>query len=493
MNNNGKSFSRLTFFRNWISLTGLLIAASAFFAFVLLFALDAFAPFSNPYMGLLTYFAVPGVLLFGVLLGLFGAWFGRRAFQRVTAGGLPPLQIDLSQPKQRRIMAVFAVAAVSLLLVTAVGSYQSYHFSESVSFCGRTCHTVMQPEYTAYLHSPHAKVECSACHVGPGAEAFVRAKLQGTHQLMGVLSGQYPKPVPAPVKHMRAAHDTCLECHWEKRYIGILDRNYTHFLADKENTPYTVRLLINVGGSDPNHGPVGGIHYHMNVARKIEFIATDAQRQIIPWVRMTEADGTVTEYRTPDFKGDPSKLEIRRMDCLDCHNRVGHQLRTPDAAVDLAMSLGKIDPALPSIKKNAVAVLAKSYTGEKEAVEKIAAGLAELYPNDPRIRAAISVVQDIYRQNIFPDMNASWKAYPDNVGHKDSAGCFRCHDNQHVSAADKKKMIQAGDCKACHIIFAQGKGAELNKGSASGLPFAHPGGDLDPSMKCSECHNGGSL
>ncbi len=496
MNNNGKQFSqfsRLAFFRNWISLTGLLIAVSAFFAFLLLFVLDSFAPFSNPYMGLLTYFVAPAVLLFGLLLGLLGAWLERRAFAHAAPGRIPPLRIDLSQPGQRRVMGIFAVGAVLLLLVTAVGSYRSYHFTESVGFCGRMCHTVMRPEYTAYLHSPHAKVECSACHVGPGAEAFVRAKLQGTHQLLGVLRGNYPKPVPAPVKNMRSAHDTCLECHWEKRYIGILDRNYAHFLADKDNTPYTVRLLINVGGCDPDHGPVGGIHYHMNVARKIEFVATDERRQVIPWVRVTEADGAVTEYRSPDFKADPSKFAIRRMDCLDCHNRVGHQLHTPDAAVDLAMSLGKIDPALPSIKKNAVAVLAKIYASDKEAAEKIAAGLAEQYPNEPRIHAVVGVVQDIYRQNIFPDMKASWQAYPDNVGHKDSAGCFRCHDNQHVSATDKKKMIQAGDCKACHIIFAQGKGADLNKGSASGMTFAHPGGDLDPSMKCSECHNGGSL
>ncbi len=492
MNDTGKPFSRLALFRNWISLTGLLIAVSAFFAFLLLFVLDSLAPFSNPYMGLLTYFVSPAFLLFGLGLGLFGAWMERRAVARTMPGKLPPMQIDLTQPKQRRLMAVFALVAVVFLLVTAVGSYRSYHFTESVSFCGLTCHTVMQPEYTTYLHSPHAKVECAGCHVGPGAEAFVRAKLQGTHQLLGVLTDHYPKPVPAPVKNMRSARETCQECHSDKRYIGILDRNYTHFLADKENTPYTVRLLINVGGSDPNHGPVGGIHYHMNIARKIEFIATDAQRQVIPWVRVTAANGTVTEYRAPDFKGDPAKSDIRRMDCLDCHNRIGHQLQSPDTAVDLAMALGQIDPSLPSIKKNAVAALAGTYASEKDATEKIAAGLAGQYPNEPRIRTVIGVVQDLYLQNVFPAMKASWKSYPDNVGHKDSAGCFRCHDNQHVATTDKKKTIQA-DCNGCHVIFAQGKGADLAKGNAGGMKFAHPGGDLDPATKCSECHNGGSL
>jgi hypothetical protein len=177
---------------------------------------------------------------------------------------------------------------------------------------------------------------------------------------------------------------------------------------------------------------------------------------------------------------------------LDCHNRIGHQLRAPDAAVDLAMSVGKIDPSLPFIKKNAVAALAKTYATEQEAAQKIATMLTEQYPNEPRIKPVIAAVQDIYQRNIFPSMKASWKAYPDNVGHKDSAGCFRCHDNKHASTTDKKKIIQANDCKACHLIFAQGKGAELQKTSATGLPFAHPGGDFGDA-KCSDCHTGGPM
>jgi nitrate/TMAO reductase-like tetraheme cytochrome c subunit len=487
-----KKPSTLSLFRNWISLTGLLVAVASFFGFFLLFMLDSLAPFSNPYMGLLTYFVAPAFLIAGILLAIVGAWIERRALAHAAPGHMPALQIDLSQPRHRRLMGLFVAVGVVFLLATAIGSYRSYHFTESVQFCGLTCHAVMKPEYVTYLHSPHAKVECSACHVGPGAQAFMRAKLQGTHQLLGVMKGNYPKPVPAPVKNMREAKDTCLGCHWEKRYIGILDRNYTHFLADKENTPYTVRLLLNVGGSDPDHGPVGGIHYHMNVARKIEFIVTDEQRQVIPWVRMTEADGKVTEYRAEDFKGDPNQYPIRRMDCLDCHNRIGHQLRAPDAAVDLAMSVGKIDPSLPFIKKNAVAALAKTYATEQEAAQKIATMLTEQYPNEPRIKPVIAAVQDIYQRNIFPSMKASWKAYPDNVGHKDSAGCFRCHDNKHASTTDKKKIIQANDCKACHLIFAQGKGAELQKTSATGLPFAHPGGDFGDA-KCSDCHTGGPM
>jgi hypothetical protein len=309
---------------------------------------------------------------------------------------------------------------------------------------------------------------------------------------MGVLRDKYPKPVPAPVKGMPSSEVTCQECHWVKRFIGNLDRTSTRFLADKANTPYTVRLLMNVGGSDPTHGPVGGIHYHMNVGRTIEYIATDEQRQNIPWVRVTDGKGVVTEYRVPDFKDDPAKHTIRPMQCVDCHNRVGHQLQAPGAAVDQALEVGRIHRTLPSIKKNAVAVLTKPYATQREAAGKIAAELTALYPNEPRIQPAIAVVQEIYSRNFFPEMKASWKAYPDNVGHKDSPGCFRCHDGQHVTA-DKKATIKNSDCNACHVILAQHKGDEKAKVSPEGLPFEHPGGEIDVSMKCSDCHNGGPM
>jgi hypothetical protein len=175
---------------------------------------------------------------------------------------------------------------------------------------------------------------------------------------------------------------------------------------------------------------------------------------------------------------------------MDCHNRPAHRYGKPDASVDLAMGLGRIDPAIPSIKKHAVALLVQNYTSEREAMEKIATGLANRYPDDRRIRPVIDVVQQIYRDNFFPEMKANWRVYPDNIGHKEWPGCFRCHDGQH-STADGKKSIKANDCSACHIILAQGTGAELEKLSPKGQPFAHPGGEYGD-LKCNECHTGGS-
>ena len=159
----------------------------------------------------------------------------------------------------------------------------------------------------------------------------------------------------------------------------------------------------------------------------------------------------------------------------------------PDQAVNLAMELGQIDRTLPWIKTNAVYVLTRSYNTDDEARDGIATALAERYPDDPRIRQVIPVVQQIYRDNFFPEMKANWSVYPDNLGHMLWPGCFRCHDGNHKT--DDGKTIKANDCNACHTILAQGSGADLQQMTPGGQPFKHTGGDYD--LSCSDCHTGG--
>jgi nitrate/TMAO reductase-like tetraheme cytochrome c subunit len=304
------------------------------------------------------------------------------------------------------------------------------------------------------------------------------------------LAHKYPTPIPTPVKNLRPAQETCEQCHWPKKFVGNLDRTLSYYLPDQTNTLYSIRLLLKVGGDDPTHGPVGGIHWHMNVANKIEYIATDEARQKIPWVRMTDAQGVVTEFRSTSFTNDVSQLPKRTMDCMDCHNRPAHKFQAPESAVNLAMSLGHIDPALPYIKTNAEGLLCRTYKDEASALQTIATTLANNYPQDPRIRATIDTVQQIYKDNFFPEMKADWRAYPDNIGHKDWPGCFRCHDGKHVSAVGKR-TIKANDCNACHLILAQGSGDQINQLSPKGLKFAHPLEEYDPAYQCTDCHNGG--
>jgi nitrate/TMAO reductase-like tetraheme cytochrome c subunit len=487
-----KAYSRLSYIENWLGVTGSLLALGSLFSFVLLFILDMLAHTSNPYVGVLTYLVAPAFLVTGLLLVVVGAWWQHRRMVKEAGGPLPVLTlIDLSQPRDRRFLGYLALGGVGFLLVSSMGTYHSYHFTESVQFCGQACHQVMSPELTTYQNSPHARVACTECHIGPGATWFVKSKISGLYQVYAVMADKYPRPIETPIKNLRPAQETCEQCHWPKKFFGNLDRTYQRFRWDEKNTPYTVRLLLKVGGGDPAHGPIGGIHWHMNVANKIEYIATDKERHEIPWVRMTDAQGVVTEYRKPDFKDDPAKFQIRRMDCMDCHNRPAHQFGIPDEAVDQAIALGKIDRGLPFIKKRAVQVLAQSYNNEQEAMQKIATTLAGHYPDDLRIRPVITEVQRIYRDNIFPEMKANWKAYPDHIGHRNWSGCFRCHDGEHT-AADGKTKIKANDCNACHLILAQGKDAELDKLTPAGQAFAHPGGETGE-LKCHDCHTGGPL
>jgi hypothetical protein len=485
--------------QNWISLFGIIIAACSFFAVVCLISMDFYAGFKNPYMGILTYLVAPGFLSAGLLLILIGVLRERRRRRSLVPGEVSPYpRIDLNLPRQRNAFLVVVVVTFVFLMFTALGSYRTYEFTESVQFCGRTCHAVMTPEYTAYQNSSHARVACVQCHIGPGATWFVKSKLSGSYQVYATIFDKYPRPIPTPVKNLRPAQETCEQCHWPQKFFGSVEKVRTHFKYDDKNSPWTVELLLKVGGGDPRHGPVGGIHWHMNVANQVDYIASDEARQKIPWVRITDRQGHVTVYEAKDGRLNPSQIvpeTMRRMDCVDCHNRPTHIFLSPDESVDSSMGLGRIDPSLPSIKKNAVDALAADYATRSEALEKIADTLSKKYASADRetVQRAVAEVQKIYRENFFPEMKSRWKVYPNNIGHFQWAGCFRCHDGEHTSADGK--TISA-DCNSCHTILAQGAGAELKTLSAQGLVFQHPSeelGDAWKGQKCSDCHNGASM
>jgi nitrate/TMAO reductase-like tetraheme cytochrome c subunit len=464
-----------------------MVVIGAFFAFLLLFAIDLFERNGNPYMGILAYVIAPGFLFIGIGMVAAGAWFHRQKARKAEKTTTHTLAVDLNRPADRRKLQYFVVGSLLFLLCTAIGSYQSYRVSESVQFCGQACHGPMKPEFTAYQSSAHARVACVECHVGNGADAFVKAKMNGVHQLVGVITGNYHRPIKTPIHNLRPARETCEECHWPQKFSGNIDRTYQSFLADATNTPFTIRLSLNVGGSDPAHGPVGGIHWHVSQDNKIQYIATDERRQVIPWVRVINSKGEVTEYRTAKFTNDISHYEIRQMDCMDCHNRPAHRYRSPNDAVNFAMSIGKINPSLSWVKSNAVAVLVQKYATEEEAMQRIATSLNTTYANVFGVVALVTEVQNIYRQNFFPEMKADWRAFPENIGHKDWLGCFRCHDDKHL-ATKGQKQIPASDCTSCHSIIAQGSGDELNLISPKGQKFKHPGEEV--TGDCNDCHSG---
>ena len=447
-------------FRNFISFAGFAIVIAALTSIALLVLVEFSGGSDNPYTVLVTYILLPSVMGFGFFVAIIGALLERRRRRRQPDSPIAPYPVlDLNDPSRRRSLVTLIAGGFIFLFLTAFGSYRAFEYTESVSFCGEQCHTVMKPEFISHQAAPHASIKCVDCHVGGGPEWYVRSKFNGMRQLYAVAFDTYDRPIKTPLKNLRLAQDTCEQCHWPQKYVGNLDRTYTHFLADETNTPFTVRLSLKVGGGDPTHGPVGGIHWHMNLDNKVEYIATDEKRQQIPWVRLTDSKGVVTEFRTEDFKDDPSKHSIRTADCMDCHNRPTHAFQMPERAVDEAMNNGQISPTLPFAKKHAVELLRADYPDRDVASTKITGGFTEFYRDKypevyrshrQQIESAAQRVLAIYRRNVFPHMKVNWGTYPNNIGHEDFLGCFRCHDGSHT-AKDGRTISQ--DCNACHTIL----------------------------------------
>lgn len=476
-------------FNNWISAIGAVLTAGALFSFALLVWMDFTEGDKNPYLGIFTYIVAPGFLIAGIATILFGAWAQRRwAIKHAAASG--KWRLNLSDPAHRRYVYTFGAAAVAFLLLSAFGSYQTYHYSESTQFCGEVCHQAMNPELVTYKRGSHARVDCVQCHIGSGAEWFIKAKINGTHQLIAYVTDNYNRPIDTPLKNLRPAQDICEKCHWPEKFHGNIDVNYAHFLSDKENTPYNVRMLMRVNQGQPG-SPSGGIHWHVNKDERVEYYATDEKRQDIPWMRVSNLkDGTTRVYRTDDFKEEPPVDKIRVMDCMDCHNRPAHAFPTANDAVERAMASGAINTKLPNIKREAVKALTQDIATAEEAPRKIAEFLTGRYKDAPELPATIEAVQSLFGTMIFPERKADWRVYPNNIGHKDWLGCFRCHDDKHKT--DKGTPVSASDCNSCHTILTQGTGPKLETLSARGLVFKHPGGDLDPDLTCADCHNGGN-
>jgi len=485
-----KKPSFLSYFNNWISLCGAVIMIGSAFSFVFLFAIELFTGAGNAYLGILTFLAAPGFFFLGGGLALVG-WliYRRQVAKQKHEGAVIRFSFDLTNRSDRRKFFLFTGGTFVFLIVSAIGSYETYHLTESVEFCGEVCHTVMEPEYTTYQAGAHARVACVECHIGSGAEWYVKSKLSGLYQVYSVAFNKYSRPIDTPVHNLRPAQETCEQCHWPEKFTGDIDRTYPYFLADDENTPFTVRMSLKVGGANPRRGEAEGIHWHVSQNHEIEFIAEDDDLQVIPWVRVTYDDGRVEEYVSDGFEGNPAEYAIHKMDCIDCHNRPAHVFESPSDAVDQSLHLGRLSRELPGIKALAVQLLIGEYEDSEAAFEAIREGIAEAYPDHTAAAETVAEIQNIYSLNFFPKMKSDWSAYPNNIGHMDWPGCFRCHDDWH-STPDGSKTIEMSNCNECHSILAQGSTpAELSMLHPDGAEFKHPGGDVEGFL-CSDCHDG---
>ncbi len=432
-------------YRNWVTYAGGLLAVIG----VVLMLMGVLFQFSirrpGPYAGIITFLIFPAIVLAGVVIALAGTWRESRRRRRVgSSEALPFPSVDLNDPRQRRIFSILALSASLLLVVFAFAGYNGFLLTESVPFCGGTCHTQMGPEMTAYRGSPHARVPCVDCHVGEGAGHYVESKLNGVKQLAGVVFGTYDRPIPTPIKGLRPARETCEACHWSAKGWGSQLYQRPHFRYDEKSTPEQITMLIRTGGGE---GPFGaGIHWHMAIENEVTFVAQDDHLQDIPWVSLKRPDGSVTEYFRTEKKVDAADLATmtkHKMDCIDCHNRPAHAFETPDLAIDRSLAVGVVPQTLPWVKSLSVDTLSKEYRSRDAAHDAIKTSVtafyADKYPDVAKARAAdiaklVAGLDDIYDRNVFPEMNVSWKSYPSNIGHRNSPGCFRCHDGKHASA-----------------------------------------------------------
>jgi len=137
--------------RNYVSFAGLVLTFTSLACIILLFLIDFTQPAENPYFGIVTYIVLPGFLILGLLIVVAGMIRERRRRRLSPSSELSVYpKIDFNDRRQRRIAVVLLVVTFLFVSMSAFGSYKAYEYTESVSFCGEACHSVMSPEFTSF-------------------------------------------------------------------------------------------------------------------------------------------------------------------------------------------------------------------------------------------------------------------------------------------------------------------------------------------------------
>jgi hypothetical protein len=414
----------------------------------------------NPYAAIVTFLAFPGGAIFGLFLIPVSGYFRRKKWfkDNINKGNVI---VDFGKKAHRRMVVLFLVLSVVNLAVFSLVIYEAYHFTESDFFCGAICHTVMAPEYTAYKRSPHAKVSCVACHIGTGAEWYVKAKLSGLRQVKAVIDGNYNRPIPAPVEHLRPAQDTCENCHWPEKFHGKKVKQFVSFTNANQEKPAIQEIALHIGGRNPLTDTFEGIHWHVSKNVKVEYESLDDKRTSIGRIKVTKPTGVTETYTAGGGSGnEEGSVKWRTMDCVDCHNRPTHVYDDLEQRVDFGLNSKKINPTIAGIREDSIAVLQKEYATREEAKEQIVETLLLLQAkrhgkdfvakNEQTIISSGAFLLDAYMDNVWPAMKVTWGTYKGHNGHKNESegfGCFRCHDDQHQTEFGK---TISQSCDLCH-------------------------------------------
>jgi formate-dependent nitrite reductase cytochrome c552 subunit len=438
---------------HWISMLGTALVTLAGFSWLFLLPTNLRGKVENPYIGILLFLFIPAIFFAGLALIPIGIYLGKRRIA-ATIETIP----DRKSAVQRTVI-FFAVMTVANVIIGSQFSYRAVAHMDTPQFCGQSCH-VMKPEFTAHQFPPHQAVGCAECHIAPGATGWLHAKMAGTSQLVAVVFNTFPRPIESAMENNKlvSSAETCEQCHAGERVIGPRLRVITKYKDDEANTRSETVLMMMVGG-----GATGGIHgAHMGPGVHIRYAAADKKRQTIPWVEYSNSStGAKRTYLAGDAKADAvAAMPAFDMQCVDCHNRAAHSFELPDKGVDGAIQAGEIASGLPYVKKTALELLKAEYKSGEEAEQKIPEGLTKFYREKyPQVFQARGndiqnsgrAIAAIYRRNVFPDLKVSWGTYPNNLGHTDFPGCFRCHDEAHATP-DKKTITQ--DCGTCHNLLA---------------------------------------
>jgi hypothetical protein len=448
---------------NTISLLGSALTTASAVLFLSLWIIQSVGFRGGAYLGIITFLVLPGIFAAGLALIPLG--IAREKRRRARTGDTSEARLpvlDLNQGRTRKLALIFLAATLVNVVLLAVATYEGIEVMDSTEFCGKTCHSVMDPEFTAYSRSPHSRVKCVECHIGPGAGWFVKSKLSGSWQLVSVALDLYPRPIPTPVHNLRPARETCEQCHWPTKFVGDKLRVRTHYEETETNDEVKTVLMLRVGGKlgSSSHG----IHWHVDPGVEIKY-RSDPSRETIYEVQLRDHDGNVRLYRGASADTDAGKaaVEWRTMDCVDCHNRPTHIYRMPVPELDLAIQDGRIDRRLPWIRREGLKALQGAYASHEEAREAIRTAVRGFYQQNyvdrvpewgASIDAAANALGDIWCSNIFPNMKITWGTYPNHIGHEDSPGCFRCHSGE-LSSPDGRTIEQ--DCSTCHALLAMGE------------------------------------
>ncbi|HTY22298.1 MAG TPA: hypothetical protein VMC85_04155 [Desulfomonilaceae bacterium] len=490
-----------TVFYNPLTLVGSVIAVFNLGLIGFLLTVDFLAKHPRPYSDLLILMILPLFILIGVAFIVLGIVRQRRRQKAGLLGEDPRLFVlDFNDQRQRRFVILGFSGFLFLSLLYAYSMFKGYEFVESDFFCGRVCHTVMRPEDRAHAFSYHTEVECSTCHVGSGTQYFVLSKLKGTTQLYSLLSNTFPRPIPVPVKDLRPAKDICETCHGLKYAFRENLQGRKYYLSDTKNTEWEIGLLFNIGAVRVPTDKPPMMHWHYAVAKQIAYATSDPKREVIPWVSAIGFDGKTRIYRTQDGRAsgkEPKPEQKRVMDCIDCHNRVGHEFYPPDMVVNILLSSKLIDPMLPDIKSAAVQALEGNYASREAAKFGIKDAIMEFYKKKHSdlanlkkadLEQVIVKLQNLYDRNYDPAVKVSWKNFPSQRGHMYSLGCFRCHDGKHKS---DDGAVLSKNCNLCHLLIKKQMQKENTQAVLTEETYPHPVVDIGDSykeMNCSECH-----